>query len=102
MFDGFSAYAYWNSGAKNFNMLDGKLGNATLFFDGENFFNQTKVIKKVERPITNGEYPTCAKTLNGEAILPLEGIKAYDEDKFPASSCPNYRSFAHASLTYIL
>jgi len=89
MFDGFSAYAYWNSGAPNFNMLDSNKDDAALFDDGKNFFSQVDKVGKAARPITQGHYPTCANTVNGQSVLPLSGIKAYNEDKYPASSCPS-------------
>merc|ERR1712107_535107 len=54
MFDGFAAYAFWNSGVLNFNMADGQFGNATLYDDGKNFFNQTKQVKPGKRSVTQG------------------------------------------------
>lgn len=90
MFDGFSAYAYWNDGAVNFNMFDGKLGNAKVFQDGLNFFAQTDRINTaaVERPITHGKTPVCASKLHTVEVLPYEAIKSYHDDKFPPSQCP--------------
>merc|ERR1719210_1649166 len=55
MFDGFSAYAYWNLGAKNFNMLDSQFANATLYDDGKNFFTQASKSKAAPRPVTEVE-----------------------------------------------
>lgn len=103
MFDGFSAYALWNDGAMNFNMADSKWGNATLLDDGANFFNQTKqVYKQVDRPVTEGHRAKCAEKLQNVDILPLDGIKSYDDNLFPAKQCPSQK-YMRASdiLTYV-
>jgi hypothetical protein len=101
MFDGFSAYALWNDGALNFNMVDTKFGNGTLFEDGLNFFSQTQKVKRADRPITAGKHPTCPTEIVApgnkvQQILPLDEIKAYDEDKYPAKECPGNK------LTYLV
>jgi hypothetical protein len=101
MFDGFSAYAYWNSGAFNFNMLDGKSGSATLYPDGEFFFKMTNSIEGADREIVEIQHPVCATMVNGADVLPIDDIQPYEVDKYPASTCPSSTHMSRSSVTYM-
>jgi hypothetical protein len=97
MFDGFSAYAFWNDGAVNFNMFDNNSGDAAIFDDGRNFFLQTNQVKRAGRPMTSVQYPTCASQVNKQTVLPLEEMQAYDVDLYPARECPAGEHRRHAA-----
>merc|ERR1712232_1253259 len=88
-FDGFSAYAFWNDGALNFNMVDTKFGNGMLYDDGKNFFDSAKNVKKAARPVSTAKYPTCATVVNKQDVFSLDDIKSYDDASYPAKECPS-------------
>lgn len=102
-FDGFSAYAYWNAGAPNFNMLDGKGANATVYADGTNFFTAMKSPGERKQSSEAQAHPKCPTQIGVTGQMAtlelLENVHIYNESNFPADGCP---SLASASATSII
>merc|ERR1711933_469559 len=85
--DGFSAYAFWNIGATEFNMFDGGTDSAQMYLDGFNFFEQlTQVGTDRSQEAGSSSNPKCSSTLGGAKIEPMP--TSYDDDLFPQSDCP--------------
>jgi hypothetical protein len=92
--DGFVAYAYWRDGPVDFNMFDERYANATLNDDGKNFFNKIAEVKHVPRTQGSTVRPECKQTFSSTKMFPVTDYKAYNKEKWDASTCPakQYRS----------
>ena len=75
-------------------MFDSKDADATMYPDGENFFKNMNSPGPGTRKQdgTAQSHPECPTELgmpgNMATLVPLDDVKSYNEDKYPAAECP--------------